>query len=116
MNYDVRDEAVAADTHLIAAGGEIDMNAAPLLRETMARVLVAGKTRVIIDLTEATFIDSTAIGVLLSALKRLREWGGTLEVICTDENVLRVFEIVGLDREMPLHPSREAALHEPVLS
>ena len=116
MNYSVHDEAVSADTHVIAAGGEVDLSAVPALREAMARVLVAGKPRVVLDLTEATFIDSSAIGVLVSALKRLRQWGGSLEAVCTDENVLRIFEIVGLDRDIPLHPSREAALHEPVPS
>ena len=116
MNYSVRDEAISADTHVIAAAREIDLSAVPELRETMARVLVSGRTRVLLDLSEATFIDSTAIGVLVSALKRLRQWGGSLEAVCTDGNVLRVFEIVGLDREIPLHPSREAALHESLLS
>jgi anti-sigma B factor antagonist len=69
----------------------------------------------VLDLSMVTFIDSTAIGVLVGAVMRLREVeGGSLTVVCADENqrVLRIFEIAGVESLITLHSSREEALSE----
>jgi anti-sigma B factor antagonist len=82
--------AAAGGVGVLAAGGEIDYAASPLLHEHVARQIKAGTRRLIIDLSGATFIDSTAIGVLVGAVGSLREaCGGTLAVVCVHENVLR---------------------------
>jgi anti-sigma B factor antagonist len=111
MIFYLKDEAVSDDTHIMALGGEVDLSANPAFKETLDRLLDQGKSRLLIDLSETTFIDSTAIGALMVGLKRLRESGGSLELICANRNVLRVFEIVGLDQEVPIHSTREEALH-----
>ena len=48
---------------------------------------------VIADLTDATFVDSTAVGALLAASAQIRDSGGRLTLICTNKNVLRTVEI-----------------------
>jgi anti-sigma B factor antagonist len=110
VTYFISDEAVDSDAHVVAVGGELDMNAAPELKESILGVVDEGKTRVVVDLTEATFIDSTAIGVLVGGLKRLREAGGSLDLVCNNENILRIFEIVGLDQAFAIHDSRGDAV------
>ncbi len=112
MNFQISDQEVDADTHLIELGGEIDLYTAPEFKERMTEIIDEGKTRVVVDLTQATFIDSTTLGVLVGGVKRLRPAGGSLALVSTDENITKIFEITGLDRVFPIHASRDEALAE----
>jgi anti-sigma B factor antagonist len=85
---------------VLAASGEIDLHAAPALRDTLKSLSLRGRMDLVIDMTEATFIDSTALGVVAGHLRRMREAGGSLTVVCANENVLRTFEIAGMGREL----------------
>jgi anti-sigma B factor antagonist len=109
MSYSVTGQAGDGGTHIVAAAGEIDLYAAPELKQQVVRSIEEGGTRLIIDLSETTFIDSTGVGVLVGALKRVRESGGGLALVCTNDNVLRVLEIVGLNQLFPIHESRDEA-------
>jgi len=101
------------DVVVLVAGGEIDYAASPQLRERLADCVIEGKRRLMLDLSAVTFIDSTAIGVLVGAVMRLHELGGggSLAVVCNEENkrVLRIFEIAGVESLIALHYSREEA-------
>jgi anti-anti-sigma factor len=102
----------ADDVVILVAGGELDYAASPHFRERIAELVAAGK-RLIVDLSPATFIDSTAIGALVGAVMRLREHaGGSLAVVCSEANerVLRTFDIAGVTGLIELYPSSEAAL------
>jgi anti-sigma B factor antagonist len=110
MSYTLGHRTLTADTHLIAVGGELDMSAAPDLRAALDRAVEDGAVTLVVDLTETTFIDSTGIGVLMAGVQRLRAAGGSLELACSEPNLLRIFEIVGLDRRLTIHPSTDAAL------
>jgi anti-sigma B factor antagonist len=96
VNYIVGEPADAGGRRVVAAQGELDLAAAPDLRAAIETALEAGAHRLVVDLGEVTFIDSTAIGVLLSTRERLRRSGGSFELVCCEPNVLRVLEIVGL--------------------
>jgi anti-sigma B factor antagonist len=101
------------DVIVLLAGGELDYAASPQLRERIAEHVDAGRRQLVLDLSPATFIDSTAIGVLVGAATRLRESGaGSLAIICPEDNrgVLRIFEIAGVSDVFALHRSREEAL------
>jgi anti-sigma B factor antagonist len=113
IGYHIGHQTVARDVHVIAVGGELDMKAAPELRAAIDRALESKVSLLVVDLSDATFIDSTAIGALVAAVKRLRESGGALELVCCEPNVLRVFELTGLDNELSIHFSREDALGTP---
>jgi anti-sigma B factor antagonist len=98
---------------VLACGGELDYVASPSLRDGIAKQIDAGARRLLLDLSSVTFIDSTAIGVLVGAVSRLNELGdSSLTVVCPDENdrVLRIFEIAGIDSLIAVHRSREEAL------
>jgi anti-sigma B factor antagonist len=104
---------------VLAAGGELDYAASPQLKERLGESIDAGARHLVLDLSLATFIDSTAIGVLVGAVMRLRDLdGGSLTVVCADENqrVLRIFEIAGVESLFTLHSSREEALSELALA
>ncbi len=110
MNFQISDQSIDAETHLIELGGEVDLYTAPEFKERMVQVIEDGKTRVVVDLSKATFIDSTTLGVLVGGVKRLRPSGGSLAIVCSDQNIQKIFEITGLDRVFPIHESREEAL------
>ena len=110
MNFNITDEEIDAETQVIALGGEIDLYTAPEFKERMVELIEDGKKRIVVDLSAATFIDSTTLGVLVGGVKRLRPAGGSLALVCTDQNITKIFEITGLDRVFPIHASRDQAL------
>jgi anti-sigma B factor antagonist len=112
LNFHVADQEIDADTHVIELGGEVDLYTAPEFKERMVKVIDGGKKRVVVDLSKATFIDSTTLGVLVGGVKRLRPNGGALTIVCTDQNICKIFEITGLDRVFTIHATREEALEE----
>ena len=69
-----------------------------------------GSTRIVIDLSETTIMDSTALGVLISAAKRLRALDGELVIVNGDEMMARTFEITGLDQLFAICATREEAV------
>jgi anti-sigma B factor antagonist len=83
---------------VLSAAGELDVNTAPELREQLARLINGGARHIAVDLAEISFVDSTALSVLVSALKRLRQADGDLELSSPNPSVRRVFEITGLTR------------------
>ena len=110
MNFHIQDEEVDAETHVIELGGEVDLYTAPEFKERLVQIIEDGKKQLVVDLSKATFIDSTTLGVLVGGVKRLRPAGGSLALVCTDENITKIFEITGLDRVFPIHASRDEAL------
>ncbi len=103
VNFQIQDEEIDEQTHVIELGGEIDLYTAPEFKERMVELIEAGKKQIVVDLSEATFIDSTTLGVLVGGVKRLRPAGGSLALVCTDQNITKIFEITGLDRVFPIH-------------
>ena len=98
------------DTAVIALEGEVDIYSAPQFKETMIQSIDEGAKHIVVDLEGVTFIDSTALGVLVSGAKRVRPQNGTLDIVCHDENITRIFEITGLDRIFGIYPTRKKAL------
>lgn len=97
------------DFDVIEIGGEIDVYTAPRLRESIVTAVEAGHNRLIIDVQQVQFLDSTGLGVLVGALKRVRADGGSLDIVCTQERILKIFEITGLDKVFGLHGSVDEA-------
>lgn len=83
---------------VLGARGEIDIRSAAELRAQLERVLDDGATDVVLDLRAVTFVDSTALSVMVGAHKRLARDGGALEVVTGASAVRRVLEVTGLDR------------------
>ena len=104
------DEAVDTDTQLLRARGELDLYAAPELKRRLASAIDAGKTCIVVDLTDAAFMDSTALGVLLGALKRLRVRNGALAIASEQPTILRILEVTGMNQVLDLHSTADDAL------
>ena len=95
---------------LVTANGELDLYTAPELREAMFSAIRNGATVVVVDLLEVSFVDSTALGVLVEAAKKMRSSGGLVSIACNDPNVVKVFELTGLTRLMAVRPSLSDAV------
>src|ERR671921_670016 len=98
------------DEHtVLEVGGEVDVYTAPRLRERLIELVDSGARAVVVDLGRVDFLDSTGLGVLVGALKRLRAAGGTFSLVCAKEPLLKIFRITALDQVFPIHPSVEPA-------
>jgi anti-sigma B factor antagonist len=93
--------------YVVAAAGELDLATAPELKQALAEAIATGPRGVLVDLSDATFIDSTTLGVLMGAVKRLRPTGGELAIACDDPNIRKIFEITLLDRVFAIFDTRD---------
>lgn len=102
-------ERAGTSTPIVAVSGEIDVATAPQLRECLHRVIAQGDSTIVLDLLGVTFLDSTALGVLVGALKRCREAGGDLHLVVADPRIVKIFEITGLTNVFTIADSLQAA-------
>ena len=110
MDFAIKDRRINDSTHVVAVAGEIDLFTAPEFKQRMSAPIDAGRTNVIVDLTETTFIDSSSLGVLIGAHRRLKLRGGSLVVVCDNEAIVKTFRITGLDGVFTLVKSLDDAL------
>jgi anti-sigma B factor antagonist len=108
MELELSDSDVNGWT-VVAASGEIDVAAAPALRDRVTELISSGSTHLVIDLEDVDFIDSTGLGVLVGAVRRARTEGGDLRLVCTDSRLLRVFDVTGLGEVFSIEASVEDA-------
>jgi len=106
--FNLISEPIDDTRQVVAVAGEIDLFTAPELKS--AEALESGRTRIVVDLTDTTFLDSTALGVLIGAVKRLRSREGVLTIVNTDANIAKTFEITGLDQIFTIRPTRDEAV------
>jgi anti-sigma B factor antagonist len=102
---------------VVTLRGELDPHDAPRLRELLTEAveqLVAdpgqGERRLILDLTGVAFLDSTVLGSLIGALRRIREAEGAMRVVLPETPARRIFDITGLVPVLDVYPTRDAAL------
>lgn len=93
----------------LSVEGDLDLASAPSLKWALADALSGGANQIVLDLANVTFIDSTALGVLVGAQRALPA-GTRLAIACAQENVLRIFEMTGLDGMFEILPTVEEAL------
>lgn len=89
---------------VVTARGEVDVSTAPALRAELMSI-PEDTARVVVDLSEVTFLDSTGLGVLIAAMKRLRdnETGGQLHLVVTRPHIQKVLEVTGLNAIFTVH-------------
>ena len=98
MNFKMDTRKVDEEVPLIHLEGEVDVYTAPQLKQQMISILEDGASELVVDLTKVEYLDSTALGVLIGGLKRMRERDGNMVLICPSPRIRRVFEITGLDK------------------
>lgn len=88
---------------VVPARGDIDLVSAPVLRQRLADAIGRHSARVIVDLTEVTFMDSTGLDVLAGALRAAQAAGGEVCVLGPCAMVRAVLHMTGLDRALAVH-------------
>jgi anti-sigma B factor antagonist len=112
IDFAIKDRPIAPDTHVLSVSGEIDLFTAPEFKQRLMTPIAAGVAHVIVDLMETRFVDSSSLGVLIGANRRLKSRGGKLIVACDNEAIVKTFRVTGLDGVFCLVDSIEAALGE----
>jgi anti-anti-sigma factor len=95
---------------IVVVSGEVDLHTAPELKRHIGNAIDGGGRFLLVDLSSATFIDSTTLGVLMGAVRRVQPLGGEVVIACVDANIRRIFEITLLDRVLLVFDSPEAGL------
>jgi anti-sigma B factor antagonist len=97
-------------TPVVSAGGELDLLAAPGLARMLRRACGRRHPNLILDLSAATFIDSTILGVIVGVARTLENHGSSLVVVSGHPHIRRVLDLTGLVRVFPVVATREEAL------
>ncbi|UYM03374.1 STAS domain-containing protein [Solicola gregarius] len=95
---------------VIEVTGEIDVYTAPRLRERLIDLVNQGHHYLVVDIEKVEFLDSTGLGVLVGGLKRVRANGGRLVIVCTQERLLKIFRITGLEKVFGIYGSVSDAI------
>ena len=94
---------------IIELEGEVDEYTAPQLKQQMISILEGGAKELVVNLEKVDYLDSTALGVLIGGLKRMRERDGNMVLVCPSPRIRRVFEITGLDKIFDIFNTEDEA-------
>jgi anti-sigma B factor antagonist len=94
---------------VLRLSGKLNMVSAASVRETVASLVGAGSTRVVVDLADVDFLDSSGLGALVSGLKSTRQAGGDLRIASPGEQVRLVLRLTNMERVLIPYESPEEA-------
>jgi len=97
------------DVWLIGVGGRLDHETTPRLQSTLLDLLEQGHHRLVVDLSETTYINSGGLRVLLSAWRKARQEQGDVHLCGLNERLTEIFEIAGFDRVFEIYPAQADA-------
>jgi anti-sigma B factor antagonist len=100
---------IEPNTAVVAPTGSLDLKSAPELKRTLSDLLGTGGSRLILDFSRVSFIDSTALGVLIS-LKRNLAWPEMMAIAAPSREVIDLLELTGITRVFTIYPSVDAAV------
>jgi anti-sigma B factor antagonist len=109
-DFALTEDPLDDERHLVAVRGDLDLHTAPELSDVLGRAIDDGRSRLVVDLTETSYMDSSGLTALVVAHKRLRGRGGQLVIVNVDPSISRTFEITGLNLLFPLVRERAEAL------
>jgi anti-sigma B factor antagonist len=105
IDQDERDDVL-----VVGVRGELDLYSAPDLRAVLLSAIEAGRTAIVLDLGETTFMDSTALAVVIAAMKALRDRRGRLVLVRGTSSISKTLAITGLDRLLAVEADVETAV------
>ena len=95
---------------VIDVRGEIDIYTAPRLRELLINLVSEGHYQLVVNLGKVGFLDSTGLGVLVGGLRRVRAHNGSLDLVCTQQPILKIFRITGLTEVFGIYETVDQAI------
>lgn len=110
-DFAILDVSVESDeASILAIAGEIDMETGPAFNAGLLRAIGAGRGGLIVDLSQATFMDSAALTSLVGAFDQLRKRGGDLAIVASDPRMRALFDVARLERDFRIYETRADAL------
>lgn len=95
----------AEGRQVVAPHGEMDLATHTQLLRAIEDVLDAGRVDIVVDLSHTTFLDSTALGTLISARRSALAHEGSFVILCSNPRLLRLFEVTSLDQVFEIRDS-----------
>ncbi|MFM1832730.1 MAG: hypothetical protein RLZZ461_1046 [Planctomycetota bacterium] len=95
---------------IVRPTGEVDLARSPTLRTTLGQVIGNGVARLVLDLSQVEYMDSSGVATLVEALQQCRTRKATLVLSGLQDRVRSVFEIAKLDAVFTIRPDLDAAL------
>jgi anti-sigma B factor antagonist len=110
VSLDVESRQTDSGITVLAPSGRLDVVGAPALKEAVSEAMKNGHPRLVIDMEGVTFVDSSGLGSVVSALKQVRTSKGDLRLAAPNQQVRVVLELTTLDRVFPYFATVEEAL------
>ena len=95
---------------VVAPRGDLDMATVDAVRRTLASLIDRGQSRLLMDLGDVGYMDSSGMGALVAAMKQARAAGGDVRLCALQDDVRSIFDLTRLSRAMSIHPTRQEAL------
>ena len=110
MDFSITDD-VGDEATVVNVTGEIDMETGPAFQQGLMHALGAGRSGLIVDLSQATFMDSAALTTLVNCFDSLRkQGGGRLAIVATDPRMRALFDVARLERDFEIYDTRADAV------
>jgi anti-sigma B factor antagonist len=108
-NLDIN-QGTEGDALVLCVEGDIDLSNVNYFIERLYEASANGDRKILLDLTEVEFIDSTVINSLYGAAPRIRQYGGDLAIVVSDTPAARVLDLAGIDVMYRIAKTRKKAL------
>lgn len=89
---------------VVRIGGEVDLHSSPAVRDALLKLIEDRPERLIVDLADVSYMDSSGVGTLVELKRRVERAGGKMVLSGLQQRVLSVFEITRLDRFFVIKP------------
>jgi anti-sigma B factor antagonist len=102
MEIKMNDES---ETKTVAPSGEVDMSSSVKLREVLQRLVKKKIPKLVVNLEEVSYIDSSGLATLVECMQEMKKYGGEMKIVVTKKAILDVFQLARLDRVFRISPS-----------
>ena len=109
MNLNISTRSTNADARILDVEGEVDVYTSTQLKEIIVSTIDAGVKTIVMNMAKVEYLDSTGLGVLIGALKHLREKQGSLIIVAPSMRIMRIFEITGLYKIFSIYQTEAEA-------
>jgi len=110
MDIVIEEKFTSDEYTIIALSGRLSGANAPEFKNRIREIIKAGKSRIILDMADVTFIDSSGLSALISGLKYAREAGGFLRLVALQDQAFKVIKLMLLDRVFEIYKNIDEAV------
>ncbi len=110
VDFGIRTDRLDSHTAVVNIEGDLDLYRAPEFAEALTSLITRGWYHLVVNLGKVTFIDTTGVGVLIGAHKRVKEWDGSITVVNTSPRFMKILQAIRLAPIFQIFETLEDAL------